>query len=62
MHMTLPVPEHEPHLSPPTLNGPVPPWLINPWLFPSTPARNPESAYKTCLAQCSSQHHWESED
>ena len=38
IHMTLPVPEQEPHLSPPTLTGPVPAWLIRPWLFASAAA------------------------
>lgn len=36
MHMTLPVPEHDPHLScDPTLTAPLLAWLINGWLFAS---------------------------
>jgi hypothetical protein len=35
MHMTLPVPEHDPHRSPATVTGPVEVWLINGILVPS---------------------------
>ena len=48
IHMTLPVPEQEPHLSPPTLTGPVPAWLIRPWLLPSAAAHSPTLVHDTC--------------
>ena len=35
MHMTLPVPEHDPQRSPATVTGPFDVWLINGNLVPS---------------------------